>query len=92
VVGNPWKNWIFVKLYTDEGIVGLGEATGGLATKPNEAQVEVLLQGEGGLLLFLVNARGPPAFLPRTRAADNSPAVARLRMRARSNAASGAKM
>jgi len=42
VVGNPWKNWIFVKLYTDEGVVGLGEATGGLATKPNEAQVEEL--------------------------------------------------
>lgn len=35
VVGNPWKNWIFIQLYTDEGLVGLGEATGGLATKPN---------------------------------------------------------
>lgn len=34
VVGNPWKNWIFVKLYTDDGIEGLGEATGGLSTKP----------------------------------------------------------
>lgn len=42
VVGNPWKNWVFVKLYTDEGIVGLGEATGGLATKPNLADVEEL--------------------------------------------------
>jgi galactonate dehydratase len=37
VVGNPWKNWIFVKIYTDEGITGLGEATGGLSTRPQEA-------------------------------------------------------
>lgn len=34
VVGNPWKNWVFLKIYTDEGIEGLGEATGGLCTKP----------------------------------------------------------
>lgn len=39
VVGNPWKNWIFVKVSTDEGITGLGEATGGLSTKPNEGDV-----------------------------------------------------
>lgn len=42
VVGNPWKNWVFVKLTTDDGITGLGEATGGLATKPNLADVEEL--------------------------------------------------
>lgn len=42
VVGNPWKNWLFVKLYTDEGITGLGEATGGLATKPSLGDVEEL--------------------------------------------------
>ncbi|HVC33484.1 MAG TPA: mandelate racemase/muconate lactonizing enzyme family protein [Chloroflexota bacterium] len=42
VVGNPWKNWIFVQLFTDEGIVGVGEATGGLSTKPNEAAVHEL--------------------------------------------------
>lgn len=42
VVGNPWKNWIFLKLYTDEGLVGLGEATGGLATKPNLGDLEEL--------------------------------------------------
>lgn len=39
VVGNPWKNWIFIKIYTDEGIEGLGEATGGLTTKPIEAAI-----------------------------------------------------
>lgn len=39
VVGNPWKNWIFVKLFTDEGVCGLGEATGGLESAPIEAQL-----------------------------------------------------
>lgn len=42
VVGNPWKNWVFVKLETDEGLHGLGEATGGLATKPSVGDVEEL--------------------------------------------------
>ncbi len=42
VVGNPWKNWVFVKVYTDEGLTGVGEATGGLSAKPGEAQVHEL--------------------------------------------------
>ncbi len=42
IVGNPWKNWVFVQLFTDEGITGVGEATGGLSTKPNEAAVHEL--------------------------------------------------
>ena len=42
VVGNPWKNWVFVQLYTDEGLTGLGEATGGLSAKPNVGDVEEL--------------------------------------------------
>ncbi len=42
VVGNPWKNWLFLKVDTDEGISGLGEATGGLATKPHLGDVEEL--------------------------------------------------
>ena len=40
VVGNPWKNWVFVVVETDEGITGLGEATGGMRTAPNVASVE----------------------------------------------------
>ncbi|MDP6455707.1 MAG: mandelate racemase/muconate lactonizing enzyme family protein [SAR202 cluster bacterium] len=40
VVGNPWKNWIFVIVETDEGLTGFGEATGGLATQPTVAQIE----------------------------------------------------
>jgi len=39
IVGNPWKNWLFVKLHTDEGLTGIGEATSGLSTKPHEAAV-----------------------------------------------------
>lgn len=39
IVGNPWKNWLFVKLHTDEGVTGFGEATGGLETQPIEAQL-----------------------------------------------------
>ena len=53
VVGNPWKNWVFVKLATDAGLIGLGEATGGLSTKPGEAEVHELarfLIGEDPLL------------------------------------------
>ncbi len=42
VVGNPWKNWLFIKLYTDEGVTGLGEATGGLSTTPHQADIEEL--------------------------------------------------
>ena len=40
VVGNPWKNWIYVVVETDQGIVGVGEATGGLETQPRVAAVE----------------------------------------------------
>ncbi|HEY0420422.1 MAG TPA: mandelate racemase/muconate lactonizing enzyme family protein [Acetobacteraceae bacterium] len=34
IVGNPWKNWILVKIRTDQGHVGWGEATTGLTTMP----------------------------------------------------------
>ncbi len=40
VVGNPWKNWVFVIVETDDGLTGLGEATGGLQTLPRVASVE----------------------------------------------------
>jgi len=42
VVGNPWKNWVFVRVDTEEGLSGIGEATGGLSAKPGEAQVHEL--------------------------------------------------
>ena len=40
VVGNPWKNWVFVVVETSDGISGLGETTGGLSTMPNKEAVE----------------------------------------------------
>src|SRR5512141_285164 len=42
IVGNPWKNWVFVKVFTDEGLTGVGEATGGLSARPGEEQVHEL--------------------------------------------------
>ncbi len=40
VVGNPWKNWIYVVVETDNGLVGIGEATGGSETQPRVAAIE----------------------------------------------------
>lgn len=42
IVGNPWKNWLFVVLETDEGLRGLGEATLGLSTRPVEGALHEL--------------------------------------------------
>ena len=57
IAGNPWKNWVFVKVFTDEGLTGIGEATGGLSTKPGEAEVIELSRfaiGEDPLQPFLL--------------------------------------
>jgi galactonate dehydratase len=42
VVGNPWKNWVFVIVETDAGLRGLGEATLGLSTRPVEGALAEL--------------------------------------------------
>lgn len=42
IVGNPWKNWVFVKVLTDEGLEGIGEATSGMSAKPAEADLHEL--------------------------------------------------
>lgn len=34
VIGNPWKNWVLVKVETDEGLFGWGDATTPLSTAP----------------------------------------------------------
>lgn len=39
VVGNPWKNWVLVKVETDQGLVGWGDATCGLSSQPAAAAV-----------------------------------------------------
>jgi len=38
IIGNPWKNWVIVRVETDEGISGLGEATS-LTAQPQAAEV-----------------------------------------------------
>lgn len=42
IVGNPWKNWVFVIVETDAGLSGLGEATRGLETKSVEGDIAEL--------------------------------------------------
>ncbi|MEE2657144.1 MAG: mandelate racemase/muconate lactonizing enzyme family protein [Candidatus Latescibacterota bacterium] len=39
IVGNPWKNWTFIKLHTDSGIYGIGEATAHREAKTVETAV-----------------------------------------------------
>lgn len=41
VVGNPWKNWVLVKI-TSDGVVGWGDATTPMSTKPVMAAIEEL--------------------------------------------------
>lgn len=40
VVGNPWKNWVLVKILTDEGLVGWGDATTPMSYKPVVSALE----------------------------------------------------
>ena len=51
-VGNPWKNWILVKVSTNQGHIGWGEATTGLTTQPAFAAV--------GEIARLFIGRDPP--------------------------------
>lgn len=41
VIGNPWKNWVIVKVDTDEGVSGLGECTS-ITSAPMVAEVQEL--------------------------------------------------
>jgi galactonate dehydratase len=42
IAGNPWKNWLFVKVHTDEGIHGIGEGTLNGFAKTVEAAIHEL--------------------------------------------------
>ena len=42
LVGNPWKNWLFTRVETDEGIHGVGEGTCNAFGKTVEAAVNEL--------------------------------------------------
>ena len=42
IAGNPWKNWLFAKVSTDEGIHGVGEGTLNYFGKTVEAAIQEL--------------------------------------------------
>jgi len=42
LVGNPWKNWLFTRVSTDDGLYGIGEGTANAFGKTVEAAVHEL--------------------------------------------------
>lgn len=42
IVGNPWKNWLFVRVHTDKGMYGVGEGTLNGFAKTCEAAIHEL--------------------------------------------------
>ncbi len=42
LVGNPWKNWLFTKVHTDEGLYGIGEGTLQMFSKTIETAIHEL--------------------------------------------------
>jgi galactonate dehydratase len=52
LVGNPWKNWIFVKVLTDSGIYGIGEGSLGHLSKTVETAIHEMKPFILGLEVF----------------------------------------
>ena len=52
LVGNPWKNWVFVKLLTDSGIYGIGEGSLGHFSKTVETAIHEMKPFYLGLEVF----------------------------------------
>ena len=52
LVGNPWKNWLFVRVNTDEGIHGIGEGSLGHLSKTVEAAIQEMMPFILGLEVF----------------------------------------
>ena len=52
LVGNPWKNWVFVKLLTDSGIYGIGEGSLGHLSKTVETAIHEMKPFILGLEVF----------------------------------------
>ena len=52
LVGNPWKNWLFVQVHTDEGIIGTGEGSLGHLSKTVETAVHEMKPLIMGLDIF----------------------------------------
>jgi len=56
IVGNPWKNWLFIKLHTKDGVYGIGEGTLNGFAKTVEAAVHELEHLFVGMSVFDVEA------------------------------------
>jgi galactonate dehydratase len=52
LVGNPWKNWLFVRVNTDEGIHGIGEGSLGHLSKTVETAIHEMKPFILGLEVF----------------------------------------
>jgi galactonate dehydratase len=52
LVGNPWKNWLFVKIETDGGIYGIGEGSLGHLSKTVETAIHEMKPFVMGLEVF----------------------------------------
>lgn len=54
IAGNPWKNWLFAKVHTDEGVYGISEATVNAFAKTVEAAIHELSHMYVGLDPFQI--------------------------------------
>ncbi|MCL6505739.1 MAG: mandelate racemase/muconate lactonizing enzyme family protein [Bryobacteraceae bacterium] len=58
IAGNPWKNWLFAKVATDEGIYGIGEGTLNCFARTVEAAIHELKPFVVGMDPFQVEVIG----------------------------------
>jgi galactonate dehydratase len=56
IAGNPWKNWLFAKVSTDEGIYGIGEGTLNAFAKTIETAIHELKPFVIGMDPFQIEA------------------------------------
>lgn len=49
IAGNPWKNWLFCRISTDEGISGIGEGTVNGFAKATEGAIHEMFQVVKGM-------------------------------------------
>jgi galactonate dehydratase len=60
LVGNPWKNWLFARVLTDEGVSGIGEGTLNYFAKTVEAaihELEYLVLGMNPFQVEIISQR-----------------------------------
>lgn len=44
IAGNPWKNWLFCRIHTDEGVTGIGEGTVNGFARTTETAIHEMFQ------------------------------------------------